>query len=114
MADSPQAIKKACKTYVAVFVTLLVCTVLTVLVAKLHIFDRGTRGFDTVDAVIGLAIASFKASLVAFIFMHLNHEKKMIYWFFGMSIFFAIALYGLSYLAYEDPIEYLNFFGNKH
>ncbi len=114
MADSPEAIKKACKTYTAVFITLLFCTVLTVLVAKLEIFDVNERGFDAADAIIGLAIATFKASLVGFIFMHLNHEKKMIYLFFGMAIFFAVAMYAITYLAFEDPIQYLDFFGKKH
>lgn len=113
MADSPEAIKKACKTYKLVFFTLLVCTVLTVLVAKVEFLDFGKRGFDTADAVLGLAIATLKASLVGFIFMHLNHEKKMIYFFFGMAIFFAVAMYALSYLAEEDVIHYSNFFGRE-
>ncbi|MGJ8677565.1 MAG: cytochrome C oxidase subunit IV family protein [Akkermansiaceae bacterium] len=111
MADSPEAIKKSCKTYMLVFGILLVCTVLTVVVAKFEMFDFGVRGFDAVDATIGLAIASFKATLVAYIFMHLNHEKKMIYWFFGMSFVFALFLFGLTALAFWDPIIYNGFFG---
>ena len=110
MADSPEAIKKACKTYTAVFLTLLFCTVLTVVVAKVEIFDVGKRGLDAGDVIIGLGIASFKASLVALIFMHLNHEKKMIYGFFGLSIVFAICLFGLTGLAFWDPIYFENFF----
>lgn len=113
MADSPEAIKKSCKTYWIVFATLLCGTILTVLVAKVEAFDLGKRGFDAADAILGLSIATVKASLVGYIFMHLNHEKKMIYFFFGMALFFAAAMYAITYFAFEDPIEYTNFFGKK-
>jgi len=113
MADSPEAIKKACKTYVVVFLALLVCTVLTVAVAKIELFDVGVRGFDAADAVIGIAIASVKASLVLFIFMHFSHEKKMLYLFFGMSLVFAAALYALTFYSYDDPIKYEDFSGKE-
>lgn len=53
---------------------LLVCTVITVIISWLPI--------KTVAAIValGLLVATFKASLVAAIFMHLNNEKKIIYW----------------------------------
>ncbi len=112
MADSIEAIQKSKKTYLMVFGALLVGTVLTVLVAEapgwLYWLDVGDHGFDKWDAVVGLLIATTKASLVAAIFMHLNHEKKLIHWvFFG-----AIALFGsmaaLLALAKSSPIfDYL-------
>ena len=111
MADSPEEIKKHVKLYMLVGATLFVCTVLTVAVAKIEWVDNlGERGFDTVDMVIGLLIAAFKATLVALIFMHLNHEKKLIYWFFGFGIIFGIALMALTGFAYIDPIEFKEFF----
>jgi caa(3)-type oxidase subunit IV len=111
MADSPEAIKKHIKLYLLIGVILFICTVLTVAVAKFEFLDFGERGFDGVDATIGLLIATFKATLVALIFMHLNHEKKMIYWLFGFGIFFAFCLMAITGLAYSDPIYFENFFG---
>jgi hypothetical protein len=42
------------------------------------------------------------------IFMHLNHEKKLIYWVFFGAIFFFACLAGLLALAKGSPIfDYL-------
>jgi cytochrome c oxidase subunit 4 len=104
MADSIEAIHKAKKTYLLVFGALLVGTVLTVLVATVPALDIGGHGFDMYDAVLGLIIASTKATLVAAIFMHLNHEKKLIYWVFFGAIFFFFAMGALFALAESSPI----------
>ena len=104
MADSIEAIHKAKKTYLLVFGALLVGTVLTVLVATVPALDIGGHGFDMWDAVLGLIIASTKASLVAAIFMHLNHEKKLIYWIFGAGLMFFAWMGYLFYLAESSPI----------
>lgn len=111
MADSPEAIKKHIKLYLLIGVILFICTVLTVAVAKLEFLDFGERGFDHVDATIGLIIATFKATLVALIFMHLNHEKTLIYWLFGFGLFFGFCLMALFGFAFADPIEFKAFFG---
>ena len=111
MADSPEAIKKHIKLYLLIGVTLFVCTGLTVAVAKFEFLDFGERGFDSVDATIGLLIALFKASLVAFIFMHLNHEKKLVYWVFALGLVFAFCLMAITGFAFSDPIEFKGFFG---
>ena len=111
MADSPEEIKKHIKLYLLIGGALFVCTVLTVLVAKVEFLDVNERGFDWADMVIGLLIATFKATLVALIFMHLNHEKKLIYWFFGFGIIFGISLMALTGLAFADPIQFEAFFG---
>lgn len=111
MADSPEEIKKHVKLYMLIGVILFVCTVLTVAVAKLEWLDFGSRGFGTADMVIGLLIATFKATLVALIFMHLNHEKKMIYWLFGLGLIFAFCLMAITGFAFTDPIEFKAFFG---
>lgn len=112
MADSPEEIKKHIKLYLLIGALLFVFTLVTVAVAKFEFLDFGDRGFDAVDATIGLLIATFKATLVALIFMHLNHEKKMVYWMFGLGIIFAIALMGLTGLAFSDPIQFKDFFGS--
>lgn len=110
MADSPEAIKKSVRLYFLIGGVLFLFTLLTVAVASFEVLDFGRHGFDTADMVIGLGIASIKAGLVAAIFMHLNHEKKLIYIFFGMAIFFGIALFALTALAYLNPIYWDKFF----
>ena len=115
MADSVEEIQKSKKTYTLVFLALLVGTVLTVFVAEgptwSHWFawmDVGGHGFDKWDAILGLLIALTKATLVAYFFMHLNHEKKAVYWIFGSSFLFVFWLAFLLALAYKHPIyDYL-------
>ncbi|MEP2775017.1 MAG: cytochrome C oxidase subunit IV family protein [Luteolibacter sp.] len=109
MADSIEEIQKSKKKYLLVFGALLVGTVLTVLVASppefLWRLDVGDHGFDKWDGIIGLLIATTKATLVAAIFMHLNHEKKAIYWIFASGIVFVAWMGFLLALAYRNPIH---------
>ena len=104
MASSIEEIQKSKRTYLLVFAVLLVCTCLTVAVASFEFLDVGKHGFDIADCILGLAIASFKATLVALIFMHLNHEKKAIYWIFGGSFIFVLCLFALTGFADLDPL----------
>jgi len=104
MADTPEAIQKAKKTYLLVFAALLIGTLLTVAVAELPQLDFGHHGFDRADCIIGLCIATIKATLVAAIFMHLNHEKKTVYWVIIASVAAVISLSALTALAMSDPI----------
>jgi caa(3)-type oxidase subunit IV len=106
MADSPEGIKKSIKLYTIIGLLLFVFTGITVAVATVPALDFGAHGFDHVDAIIGICIAAFKASLVALIFMHLNHEKKLIYWIFFGGIFFAVALVLLFAFDFFDPITF--------
>lgn len=108
MADSVAEIKKAQKLYILIGAVLFVFTVVTVAVATQPWLDFGGHGFDLTDMTIGLLIASVKATLVGAIFMHLNHEKKLIYYVFGLGIILAIALMALTAFHYIDPIEYGN------
>lgn len=59
--------------YYLIFVSLVVATVLTVLVA-MHRFES-----EIVNVALCLGIASVKACLVATFFMHLRFESKLIY-----------------------------------
>lgn len=113
MADTPEAIRKSIRTYLFVGGVLFLGTVITVLVATVPWLDVGHHGFDIMDAILGLAIAATKASLVAAIFMHLNHEKKAVYWIFASGIVFVIALFALTALAKYDPIFDPYFFSNS-
>ncbi len=108
MADSIEEVKKAKKLYMFIGLLLFFFTVITVMVASVEWLDFGGHGFDGVDATIGLIIAAFKASLVMFIFMHLNHERPLIYFLYGLGLvmaFFCIWLIGWSK---SDPIQYGN------
>jgi hypothetical protein len=45
--------------------------------------------------------------------MHLNHEKKAVYWLFGSGLCMVCSLAGLTALALGDPI-FDNFFYSGH
>ena len=75
--------------YRNVFIYLIIGTVLTVAASYLE--------FNVKDSIagaifIGLLIASIKGYLVAANFMHLNSEKKMIYWILMLTVFFLALL----------------------
>ncbi len=113
MADSPEEIQKAIRKYLIVGGLLFIGTVLTVLVATVEFLDVGKHGFDTADLILGLAIATTKASLVGYFFMHLNHEKKAIYWIFFGSLLFCAFLYFITAWTKSDPIHDTEFYGDK-
>jgi caa(3)-type oxidase subunit IV len=99
MADSPEELQKHMKDNTLVGAALLAFTVITVVVSW---FDFGST---FLNVGIGLAIATFKAGLVALIFMHLNHERPMIYRILVFTCFFAAGGMVLFILALKDPIS---------
>lgn len=99
MANTPEEIEKHVTTYKKVGAALIVGTFLTVAVAKI-----------TPSITIGLAIACVKAGLVATIFMHLNHERPIIYKILFFTIFFFIGLMLLTIMALHDPVHMRNFY----
>jgi len=109
MADSPEEVKKHLKLYGFIGGLLFIGTIVTVLVATVPFLDIGDHGFDKADMWLGLFIASVKASLVMLIFMHMNAEKRLIYWLFGLGIIAAMCLVFLTALAFWDPIIYEKF-----
>jgi cytochrome c oxidase subunit 4 len=77
------------KGYMAVFGALLVLTALTVGVSYVQL--------PTTPAVaVGVAIATAKAALVAMFFMHLKHERRLIYMALILTAVLFIALIGLT------------------
>jgi caa(3)-type oxidase subunit IV len=110
--DTPEAIKKTTRLYLLIGLILFVCTGLTVAVASFEFMDVGEHGFDKWDCILGLLIATFKATLVAAIFMHLNHEKKAVYWLFGSGLCMVCSLAFLTALAMWDPIHDNLFYGS--
>jgi caa(3)-type oxidase subunit IV len=113
MADTPEAIKRSVRIYLFVGGVLFLGTILTYMVATVPWMDVGKHGFDKWDCILGLTIATIKASLVAAIFMHLNHEKKTVYWLFATGVCAVISLAGLTALAMGDII-FDKFFYSGH
>ena len=85
--------------YVKVGVALLVLTGVTV---GLSYVDFGSR---SMNILIGMFVATIKATLVAAIFMHLKGEKMTIWRFLIMTAVFAMGLFFLTYLSHSDPIS---------
>ena len=75
--------------YWKIFVILLICTFFTVFAAEM---DFDVQNSIAGGIFVGLAIATFKGYLVASNFMHLNDEKKMIYWILLLTFVFLIVL----------------------
>ena len=92
-------VSKHVKTYLAVGAALLVCTGLTVFLSYVNF------GTQKANIIVAMILATFKASLVAAIFMHLKSEKWTIYRFLILTVFFAIGLFALTMLAFHDPIH---------
>ncbi len=72
MHSDPEAIKKSVRTYWMIGAALYVFTVITVAVNQVHLAVP-------LAVTVALIVASIKGSMVASVFMHLNHEKKWIY-----------------------------------
>jgi len=109
-AHVQEQVKRATRTYLMVGLILFIFTAVTVAVATVPWLDVGRHGFDAADATVGLCIAAFKASLVAAVFMHLNHEKRLVYLLIGIGLFFGVSMFALLWLAYSDPIVFQGFF----
>ena len=56
-------------------------------------------------------IAATKATLVAAVFMHLNHERRMIYILIGLGAIHATGLFLGTYMHYADLTNDRYFYG---
>ena len=104
----PVDLRKSVRTYLLIGAILIGCTFFTIAVAYLPIFDFGDKHLNI---GFGLLIAAFKVSLVCLIFMHLNHERGLIYKVMLFAMVFFAAMMFLFILAHSDPI--MNSFGNQ-
>ncbi len=87
------------KKYLMVGAVLIVFTALTVFLSYVDF------GSHKANMAIGMLVATFKACLVAAIFMHLAAEKKLIYRVLIFTGFFVLALFWLTYFAWYDPVS---------
>jgi caa(3)-type oxidase subunit IV len=91
-------VSKHIRGYLMVGATLLVFTAITVFLSYLNF------GTQKANVAVAMLVATFKAGLVAAIFMHLSSEKRMIYRILIFTFFFVLGLFWLTYLAWYDPI----------
>ena len=97
-SSDPAAIRKSIRTYGIVGGLLFVFTGITVGVNLVHLSSIALA------ITIALIIATMKGSMVAAIFMHLNHEKKWIYGALILTVVFFIALILIPNLTVADSI----------
>jgi cytochrome c oxidase subunit 4 len=85
MHSDPAAIKKSIRTYLMIGGVLFVGTVITVLANQVHLAVP-------LAITVALIIATIKGSMVAAVFMHLNHEKRWVYGALLVTVAFFIVL----------------------
>jgi caa(3)-type oxidase subunit IV len=95
------------KTYIRVFMWLMFLTIITVVASYID-FDINPQ-FKSGAIFVGLTIASFKGYMVASEFMHLNDEKKMIYWILGLTVVFFIVCLSIPVLWDANLVGETNF-----
>src|SRR6266850_1680424 len=91
-------VAKHVRGYLMVGATLLTFTAITVFLSYINF------GTQKANVAVAMLVATFKAGLVAAIFMHLSAEKRLIYRILIFTGFFVFGLFWLTYLAWYNPI----------
>ncbi len=101
MSSDAESVKKSIRTYLMVGAALYVFTVITVAINQVHL---------AVPFAITLAliVASMKGTMVAAIFMHLNHERWWIYGSLIITVVFFAAVMLLPIFTTVDHIGTLS------
>ena len=97
MSHSAEDIQAHVRTYIKIFVALLVLTGVTVAISYLHL-PVGPA------VILALAVATLKGSLVAIFFMHLKGEKAWVTWSLALTAFFFMLLFALPKWTESDHI----------
>ncbi len=105
MAHEHEDLQKHVRKYYWIGGILGVFTIITV---GLSYVDLPTHGLNI---LVGLIVAAFKASLVGLIFMHLSHERSLIYKVLLFTTIFVLGMFVLLYFAHEDPLVFRGFPG---
>ncbi len=85
MHSDAASIKKSVRSYLMIGAALYVFTVITVALNQVHLAVP-------MAVTVALIVASIKGSMVAAVFMHLNHEKWWIYGTLLLTVAFFIVL----------------------
>ena len=94
-SDHAVDIDRHVRIYITVFVALMVLTLITVGIARLHLPVH-------LAVFLALLVATVKGSLVACYFMHLISEKKLIYAVLALTAAFFVALLALPVLTVHN------------
>ncbi len=99
MHSDSAAVQKSVRSYLTVFVMLMLFTVITVSVSRFH--------FAVPIAItVALIIAAMKGSMVGGVFMHLSHEKQAIYGTLLLTFAFFFLMLFLPLLTYLDRVQF--------
>jgi cytochrome c oxidase subunit 4 len=99
MHSDSAAVQKSVRSYLTVFVMLMLFTVITVAVSRFH--------FAVPIAItVALIIAAMKGSMVGGVFMHLSHEKQAIYGTLLLTFAFFFLMLFLPLLTYLDRVQF--------
>ena len=90
-----EEMKKWVRIYIAIFMALMVLTIVTVAIS---FYEFQGRYAVAIGIAAALFIATIKSSLVAGFFMHLISEKKLIFIILVLTVIFFIGLMFLPLL----------------
>jgi len=93
--DHAADIDKHIKVYISVFIALMVLTLVTVGISRVHLPVP-------IAVTVALVVATIKGSLVACYFMHLISEKKLILAVLAVTVVFFIVLLALPILTHSN------------
>ena len=93
--DHAVDIDRHVRVYIGVFVALMVLTIVTVAISRIHLAVP-------IAVSIALFVAIVKGSLVAGFFMHLVSEKKLIYAVLILTVVFFAVLLALPVLTHSN------------
>ena len=83
------------RIYITVFVTLMVLTIVTVAISRVHLPLA-------MAVTVALLVATVKGALVACYFMHLISEKKLIYAVLVLTAAFFVVLLALPVITHSN------------
>jgi cytochrome c oxidase subunit 4 len=101
MHFDPASVKQSIRTYLMIGAALLVFTGITVAANAFHLAVP-------LAITVALVIATMKGSMVAAVFMHLNHERRWIYGALLLTVVFFVVLMFLPFLAIQGGIGTLS------
>ena len=93
--DHAADIDRHVRVYITVFVALMVLTIVTVAISRVHLPVP-------IAVTVALVVATIKGSLVACYFMHLISEKKLILWVLALTVVFFVVLLALPAVTHSN------------
>ena len=97
MHSDHDSIRKSMRTYWMIGGALFVFTVITVLVNQVHLAVPAA-------ITVALIIATTKGSMVAAVFMHLNHERRWVYGALILTVLGFLVLMSVPMFTQMDSI----------